>query len=103
MEDVTRRSFVTTAAGIAALGLFAAASDPAEAQLVWKSSDWRLAEFDKLVDHPARIKQVWDVVNIGGGKFLSNIKNALNGLHYGYGVADRSSLPSCPARYSFFQ
>ena len=87
MENVTRRSFVSTAAaGIAMLGLFTGASDPAEAQLVWKTSDWRLAEFDKLVHHPARIKQVWDVVNIGEGKFLSNIKNALNGLHYGYGV-----------------
>jgi hypothetical protein len=87
MENVTRRSFVSTAAaGIATLGLLAGASDPAEAQLVWTASDWRLAEFNKLVHHPARIKQVWDVVNIGGGKFLSNIKNALNGLHYGYGV-----------------
>ena len=87
MENVTRRSFVSTAAaGITALGLFSGASDPAEAQLVWTASDWRLAEFNKLVHHPARIKQVWDVVNIGEGKFLSNIKNALNGLHYGYGV-----------------
>lgn len=87
MENVTRRSFFgTAAAGMTALGLFAGAANSAEAQLVWKSSDWKLAEFNKLVHHPARIKQVWDVVNIGGGKFLSNIKNALNGLHYGYGV-----------------
>jgi hypothetical protein len=68
------RSFVTTAAGIAALGLFTAASDLAEAPLVWKSSDWKLAEFDKLVHHPARIKQVWDVVNIGGGQFLGSVE-----------------------------
>jgi hypothetical protein len=76
----------SAAAGMAALGLFSGAPQAAEAQLVWKSSDWKLAEFEKLVHHPARIKQVWDVVNIGGGKFLSNIKNALNGLHFGYGV-----------------
>lgn len=87
MEKLTRRSFVSTAtAGMAAVGLFVGMSETSEAQLVWKSSDWKLAEFQKLVHHPARIKQVWDVVNIGGGKFLSNIKNSLNGLHFGYGV-----------------
>ncbi|MCU1249209.1 MAG: hypothetical protein JWQ49_2238 [Edaphobacter sp.] len=37
-------------------------------------------------DNPARIKQVWDIVQIGDGKFLSNIKKGLNELHFGYGV-----------------
>lgn len=87
MDKVTRRSFVSNAAaGVAAFGLLNGASGPAEAQLVWKTSDWKLEEFNRLVHHSAKIKQVWDVVNIGGGKFLSNIKNALNGLHFGYGV-----------------
>jgi hypothetical protein len=87
MEKLTRRSFVSTAAaGMAAVGLFASMPESSEAQLVWKISDWKLAEFEKLVHHPARIKQVWDVVKIGGGKFLSNIKNSLNGLRFGYGV-----------------
>lgn len=87
MDKITRRSFVSTAAtGMAAFGLLGGAAGSADAQLVWKTGDWKLAEFDKLVHHPARIKQVWDVVNIGGGKFLGNIKNALNGLYFGYGV-----------------
>jgi hypothetical protein len=87
MKNVTRRSFVSSAAaGMTALGLFSGMSEPAEAQLVWNASDWKMAEFQKLVHHPARIKQVWDIVEIGDGKFLSNIKNALNGLHFGYGV-----------------
>jgi len=87
MKNVTRRSFVSSAAaGMTALGVFSGMSEPAEAQLVWTASDWKMAEFEKLVHNPARIKQVWDIVQIGDGKFLSNIKNALNGLHFGYGV-----------------
>ena len=81
MKNVTRRSFVSiAAAGMTALGLFSAMPEPAEAQLVWTASDWKMAEFEKLVHNPAHIKQVWDIVQIGDGKFLSNIKNALNGL-----------------------
>ena len=87
MKNVTRRSFVSSAAaGMTALGVFSGMSEPAEAQLVWTASDWKMAEFEKLVHNPARIKQVWDIVQIGDGKFLSNIKNALNGLHFGYRV-----------------
>jgi hypothetical protein len=87
MKNVTRRSFVSSAAaGMTALGFFRGMSEPAEAQLVWNASDWKMAEFEKIVHNPARIKQVWDIVQIGDGKFLSNIKNALNGLHFGYGV-----------------
>ena len=87
MKNVTRRSFVSSAAaGMTALGFFSGMSEPAEAQLVWNASDWKMAEFEKIVYNPARIKQVWDIVQIGDGKFLSNIKNALNGLHFGYGV-----------------
>ncbi len=77
MENLTRRSFVSSAAaGMTALGFFSGMSKPAEAQLIWNASDWKLAEFQKLVHNPARIKQVWDIVQIGDGKFLSNIKNA---------------------------
>ena len=87
MKNVTRRSFVSSAvAGLTALGLFSGMSEPAEAQLVWGTSEWNMAQFEKLVHNSARIKQVWDIVQIGDGKFLSNIKNALNGLHFGYGV-----------------
>ena len=87
MKNVTRRSFVSSAAAaMTALDVFNGMSEPAEAQLVWTASDWKMAEFEKLVHNPARIKQVWDIVQIGDGKFLSNIKNALNGLHFGYGV-----------------
>jgi hypothetical protein len=87
MKSVTRRSFVSSAAaGMTALGVFSGMPEPAQAQLVWTASEWNMAEFEKLVHHPAHIKQVWDIVQIGDGKFLSNIKNSLNGLHFGYRV-----------------
>jgi hypothetical protein len=55
---------------------------------VWKASEWKLAEFRKLVNDPARIKQVYDVVQIGEGKFLNNIKNSFNGLRFGFGIVE---------------
>jgi hypothetical protein len=89
MESATRRSLVSRAAsGIAALGLFGGMPRAAEAQLVWKASEWKLAEFQKLVNEPARIKQVFDVVQIGDGKALNSIKNSLNGLRFGFGIPE---------------
>ncbi len=87
MNPLSRRSFVSqTALGLAALGVSGEAPRAAEAQLVWKGSEWKLAEFHKLVQHPARVKQVFDVTQITGGKFLNNIKNSLNGLQFGFDI-----------------
>ncbi len=83
MNHLTRRSLLS---GAAALGLAAGAGAAAEGQLVWKSTDWKLADFQALVSNPARVKQVYDVVQIGGGRFLNNVKNSLNGLEFGFGV-----------------
>ncbi|MHB1937172.1 MAG: hypothetical protein ACYCOR_11375 [Acidobacteriaceae bacterium] len=84
---MSRRSFVTRAAtGIAALGSFRAIAPDAQGQLVATTSDWKLTDFNKIVKNPARIKQVYDVIPIGDGKFLNNIKNSLNGLHFGFGI-----------------
>jgi hypothetical protein len=88
MKNVTRRSFVSAAAaGMTAMGLLSSSAPAAESQLVWTSADWKIAEFNRLVNDSARIKQVYDVVQIGDGKFLNNVKNSLNGLHFGFGVA----------------
>lgn len=90
MSDVTRRSLISSGAlGLLTLGLFGGAPDATEAQFVWKASEWKLAEFDKLVQDPARIKQLYDVVQIGDGKFLNNIKNSLNGLQFGFCIPER--------------
>jgi len=90
MSDVTRRSLISRGAlGLLTLGLFSGAPEATEAQLVWKASEWKLAEFEKLVKDPARIKQLYDVVQIGDGKFLNNIKNSFNGLQFGFGIPER--------------
>jgi intracellular sulfur oxidation DsrE/DsrF family protein len=73
---------------MAAFGLFGGVPRAAEAQLVWKTSDWKLAEFQKLVNDPARVKQVYDVVQIAEGKFLNNVKNSLNSLRFGFGIPE---------------
>jgi hypothetical protein len=89
MNPLTRRLFVTrAAAGLAALGVAAEAprAAEAEAQLVWKGSQWKLAEFQTLVHSPASVKQVYDVSQIGGGMFLNSMKNSLNGLQFGFDI-----------------
>ena len=57
-------------------------------QLVYRRSDWDVAEFERLMKSPARVKQVYDITAINGGKFLNNFKNSLNGLHFGFGIPD---------------
>jgi hypothetical protein len=84
VTDLTRRLFLGQAtASLAALGAMASSANP---QLVYKRSDWKIAEFDRLVKNPSRVKQVFDENQIGGGKFLNNIKNSLNGLHFGFNI-----------------
>ena len=81
--NVSRRSFV---GGIAAATTVGLPLTTAQAQLVYQHSDWKFAEFDKLLKHPGKAKQVYDIRPIGDGKFLNNIKNSLNGFHYGFGI-----------------
>lgn len=86
-NKLSRRSFVTTAAAsVAAISAIGVVTPSADAQLVATSSTWKLSDFNALAHHPARIKQVYDIIAIGGGGFLNNIKNSLNGLHYGFGI-----------------
>lgn len=88
-NPATRRSFVRrTTSGLAAFGLFGGSPRAAQAQLVWKASEWKLAEFQKLINEPARVKQVFDVVQINNGAALNSIKNALNGLQFGFGIGE---------------
>ena len=83
MNSLSRRSFLS---GAAALGVASGAGSAAEGQLVWNTADWKVEDFHTLVHHPARVKQVYDVVHINQGKFLNNVKNSLNGLEFGFGV-----------------
>jgi len=90
MNNITRRSLISgAAAGLTTLGLFGGAPHAADSQLVWRASEWNLNEFQKLVNDPARIKQMFDIVQVGDGKFLNNIKNSFNGLRFGFGIPER--------------
>jgi hypothetical protein len=91
MNNITRRSLISRAAvGLTTIGLLSGAPYETEGQLVWKTSEWKLAEFQKLVNDPARIKQLYDIVQIGNGKFLNNIKNSFNGLRFGFAIPERN-------------
>jgi intracellular sulfur oxidation DsrE/DsrF family protein len=87
MNPINRRSFFgTAAAGIAAIGLAGQSTPMAQAQLVYAKKDWKIEEFDRLAKSPARVKQVYDIVGVGEGKFLNNVKNSLNGFEIGWGI-----------------
>ena len=86
MNKMTRRTFSsTTVSGIAALVALSTANT-AEGQQMYSDANWTLSEFAHLTRHPAQAKQVYDVSLIADGKFLNSIKNALNGLHYGFRI-----------------
>lgn len=74
-----------SAAGAGAIAIGGA--EALKAQLVYRTSDWNVGAFDAVLKAPARIKQAYDIIRIGEGKFLNNIKNSLNGLHFGFGIA----------------
>ena len=95
MNRISRRSFVgTVATGAAVLAI---ETVNAEGQLVYKQSEWNVREFNQLAKNPARVKQVFDVTRIADGGFLNNIKNSLNGFHFGFGIRlSKSKLsPRC--------
>lgn len=84
MTNLTRRAFVgQAAAGLATLGTVTTSAAP---QMVYKKTDWKIADFEQLVKNKARVKQVYDEIQLGGGRFLNNIKNSLNGLHFGFDI-----------------
>jgi hypothetical protein len=86
MNRMSRRSFVSTVAAGAATMAAMGTPNSAEGQLLYRKSDWKVSEFNQLAENPARVKQVYDISQIAGGKFLNNIKNSLNGLHFGFGI-----------------
>lgn len=88
MTRMSRRTFVGSAAtSMAALGVLASVTN-AEGQLVYTRSEWKLAEFNQLTKSGARVKQLFDVMQISEGRALNSIKNSLNGLHFGFGIPE---------------
>ncbi len=103
MKSISRRSFVTTAAaGMAALGSLGPALPAAQAQAVELASDWDLSGFNQLVQHRARVKQLFDLVPLKQ-EVLDHIQNSLNGLHFGFGIpADQIQIVAVSRGFSTF-
>ena len=89
---VSRRKFLSAAsATIAAVGASllltpTVARSETEPQIVWSTSQWKIDDFRKLVEDKAPVKQLFDARAINQGKFVDEMKNSLNALHFGFGV-----------------
>src|SRR5260370_38861637 len=89
---VSRRRFLSagsaaiTAVGANLLLTPVAAHAETEPQIVWSTSQWKIADFRTLVEDKAPVKQLFDARAINQGSFLDEMKNSLNALHYGFGV-----------------
>jgi hypothetical protein len=80
--EMTRKDFIALGVG----GIITALSTQADGQLVERPHDWSSAELHAIMNKPARYRQVYDVTQIGGGVFLNNIKNSLNGFQFSFGA-----------------
>jgi intracellular sulfur oxidation DsrE/DsrF family protein len=86
MSKVSRRKLM---AGAGAICAAAASPSTANAQLVYRAGDWKAEEFQELLRKNVRVRQVYDVTAIDDGRFLNAMKNALNGLEFGFGIAPK--------------
>jgi hypothetical protein len=87
VTDLTRRNFTSKAAAcFAAFSAFSGLNQTAQTQIVWKTSQWKLASFEELLGEKARVKQLFDITQVENGASLAKVKNSLNGLHFGFGV-----------------
>jgi len=86
MSNVSRRQLMASTGALCAA---IAAPDTGNAQLVYRRADWKAEEFQELLHKTAHVRQVFDVIAINDGRFLNNIKNSLNGLEFGFGIAPK--------------
>jgi hypothetical protein len=98
-STVSRRKFLSvssaamTAVGASHLLTPTVAHPDTEPQIVWSTSQWKIADFRKLVEDKAPVKQLFDARAINQGSFLDEMKNSLNAFHFGFGVpADHIKL-----------
>lgn len=88
---MNRASFLSSAT-IAA----AATGVPGGSNFVERRANFDAAGFVRAVNKPADIRQVWEAVAFHPAVF-NNIKNSLNGLHFGFGYpADRIAIVLAP-------
>jgi intracellular sulfur oxidation DsrE/DsrF family protein len=87
VNSITRRSFVGQAA-VAGLAAIASPAAPANADRIYHPADWKMASFDQLLKQKAEAKQMWDVTAIDEGSGFDHMVNALDGLHFGFGIPE---------------
>jgi hypothetical protein len=96
---MNRSTFLMSSASLAALtqtGADAATGVPGGTHLVERNADFDEAEFTRVVNRPADVRQLFEAVSFKPGVF-NNIKNSFNGLQFGYGYApDRIAIAFCP-------
>lgn len=85
---MNRSSFLASASlAAAATATARAATVPGGTHLVERRSDFDLAAFEAVVDKPeTQIRQVWETIAFHP-QIFANVKNALNGLQFGFGHA----------------
>ena len=83
-SSTSRRGFL----GQAAIGVAAAlvATSPAESQIVWTENQWKLPEFDPILHSKRKVRLVVECNVVEDGEVLGAVRNALNAMHYGFGV-----------------
>jgi hypothetical protein len=87
MEQITRRHFTSGAAAcLAALGAMPGLAPSADAQILWKASDWHMSSFDALLQKKTRARLIYNITQVEDGGSLQSIRATLNGLRYGFGV-----------------
>lgn len=85
MKSISRRLFVGNAA--AGLAAFASPAVTAEAELLYKPSDWQMGPFDQLLKHRYDAKQIYDITAVDEGNAFDHMINSFNGLQFGFGIA----------------
>lgn len=88
---MNRGTFLVSSASLAAVG-----GIPGGTHLVERKADFDEAAFARLAGRPADVRMVIESIAFHPPAF-ANIKNALNGLQFGYGYApDRVSIAFAP-------
>lgn len=85
---MNRGSFLSSAslAAVAAGTASAAPAVPGGSHLVERRADFDAAGFVRVASRPADVRQLWEAVAFHPAIF-NNVKNALNGLRFGFGYA----------------
>ncbi len=86
---MNRTKFLTASATLVAAGAAVpvyAQNVPGGTNLVERRANFDEAAFARLLGRPADIRQLFEAVSFKPGMF-ANVKNSLNGLHFGFGYA----------------